>query len=97
VLPSAYETFSIACFEAAACGLPLVIPRLSGAGALVGDDEAGIIVNREAASIANALVRLACDPARRSALGAEARRRASPYTWEASVAAVTDIYRSRLP
>jgi UDP-glucose:(heptosyl)LPS alpha-1,3-glucosyltransferase len=97
VLPSAYETFSIACFEAAACGLPLVIPRLSGAGALVGDDEAGIIVNREAASIANALVRLACDPARRAALGAEAHRRATPYTWEASVASVMDIYRSRLP
>lgn len=96
VLPSAYETFSIACFEAAACGLPLVIPPLSGAGALVGADEAGIIVDRDAASIAAALVRLAVDPRRRADLGAEAHRRAASYTWEASVAAVRDIYRARL-
>ncbi len=97
VLPSAYETFSMACFEAAVCGLPLVIPPLHGAGALVGADEAGIIVDREPASIAAALVDLASDPTRRAALGAEAHRRATPYTWEASVASVMDIYRSRLP
>lgn len=96
VLPSAYETFSIVCFEAAACGLPLVIPELSGAGDLVGADEAGILVDRDAASIATALGEFARDPVRRIALGAEARRRAGAFTWEASAASVADAYRSLL-
>lgn len=96
LLPSIYETFSLVCFEAAACGLPLVIPRISGAGELVGDDEAGIIVEREADSIAAALRSLAIDRPKRIGLGKEARRRASQFSWEASTAAVADLYRSLL-
>ena len=96
VLPSEYETFSIVCFEAAACGLPLVIPPISGAGELVGNNEAGIIIERDSAHIASAIGQLARDPDRRSALGAEARRRASAFTWEASVASVAALYGSLL-
>lgn len=94
VLPSAYETFSIACFEAAASGLPLVVPPIHGAGELVGADEAGMLVAREGSSVASALVALAGDPARRSALGAEARRRAGGFTWEASAESVAGLYLS---
>lgn len=97
VLPSAYETFSLVCFEAAACNLPLVIPALSGAGVLVGkDDSGGVIVTREGASIADALGALARDPARRAKLGSEASRRAASFTWEASAASVFEVYRSLL-
>lgn len=96
LLPSTYETFSIVCFEAAASGLPLVIPALHGAGDLVGDDEGGIIVDRDPASIAAALVTLAGDPRKRAALGAEARRRAATYTWERSARATADLYRTML-
>lgn len=92
VLPSAYETFSLVCFEAAACGLPLVIPPLSGACDLVGDDEAGIVIDRDAHSIASALRALATDPARRIAMGREARLRSLAFTWQASTEAVTDLY-----
>jgi len=92
VLPSGYETFSLACFEAAACGLPLVIPKLSGAGELVGDDEGGILVERDAASVADAMSSLSSDPERRTRLGEEARRRAGRFTWEASTAAVAGLY-----
>ena len=53
VLPSAYETFSLVCFEAAACGLPLVIPPISGAREIVGANEGGC---------------LSSDPCRRSPL-----------------------------
>jgi len=96
VLPSVYETFSIVCFEAAACGLPLVIPPISGAGDLVGKDEAGMVVSRDGWSIASALLSLANDRERRVALGHEARRRASEYTWESSSAEVIGVYRSLL-
>lgn len=92
VLPSAYETFGIVCFEAASCGLPIIVPSISGAGALVGNDSAGIIVERDADSIAMALRLLAADGVRRSRLGTEARRRASAFTWSSSAAAVSDLY-----
>jgi UDP-glucose:(heptosyl)LPS alpha-1,3-glucosyltransferase len=96
VLPSAYETFSLACFEAAACGLPLVVAPVHGAGELVGDDEAGILVARDAASIAAALTVLGCAPDVRAERGALARARAQAFTWERSAEAVAGLYRSLL-
>lgn len=96
VLPSAYETFSLVCFEAAAAGLPLVIPSLSGAGELAGKGGAGIIVEREPSSIAAALAALVRDPAKRAHLGLEARRQAGRFTWEASAASVAVVYRELL-
>jgi glycosyltransferase involved in cell wall biosynthesis/GT2 family glycosyltransferase len=96
VLPTAYETFSIVSFEAAACGLPLVIPDISGAGELVADGRAGLMVERDVAAIADALSDVAADIDRRQMLGAEARRRASTFTWEASASSVADLYASLL-
>lgn len=96
VLPSTYETFGIVCFEAAACGLPVVAPPLHGISDLIGDGEAGIVVERDADSIAAALRQLA-DPATRARLGGEAHRRARQYTWERSAASVLELYRSLLP
>jgi UDP-glucose:(heptosyl)LPS alpha-1,3-glucosyltransferase len=96
VLPSAYETFSLVCFEAAACGLPLVIPPISGGREVVGADEGGLLAERAVPSVTAALARLADDATLRSALGNEARRRAQAYTWERSAASVTDLYRQLL-
>ena len=97
VLPSAYETFSLVCFEAAACGLPLVIPRISGASELVGDDEAGFIVERDSRLIGEALVKLASDDSLRRRLGATARERAGQFTWERTAEAFHDVVISLLP
>jgi UDP-glucose:(heptosyl)LPS alpha-1,3-glucosyltransferase len=96
LLPSAYETFSLACFEAAASGLPLVIPHISGARDLVGHDQGGLIIERHPESVATALRSLAADPPRRIHLGKEAKRRAEKFTWEASTAHVANVYRSML-
>jgi len=96
LLPSAYETFSIVCFEAAACGLPIVIPPLSGASDLVGRDEGGVIVKREVDSIAAALRPLCEDPSLRKRMGSEAQRRAADYTWDESAASVAKAYHELL-
>lgn len=93
VLASSYETFSIPCFEAAARGLPVVVTDVHGARDLVGNNEAGLLVERDASSIAVALARLAGDSLLRSKLGEEGRRRAAAFTWEASAASIGDIYR----
>jgi len=96
VLPSAYETFSLVCFEAAVCGLPLVIPPIFGASDIVGSDEGGLLVERSVGSVVDALVKLATHPELRTRLGAEARQRASAYTWQRSVESVMDLYETLL-
>jgi len=75
VLPSVYEQGSRASHEAAATGLPLVATPVHGATALIGDDEGGIRVRRDAESVAEAVARLASDPDLRSRMGRAARER----------------------
>jgi glycosyltransferase involved in cell wall biosynthesis len=91
VLPSQYETFSLAAFEAAACGLPVVITPIQTAEELVGDEEAGHVVHASAAAIARALEALNDAPTRRR-MGAAARARALAYSWEASASSVSALY-----
>jgi glycosyltransferase involved in cell wall biosynthesis len=96
VLPSAYEAFSLACLEAAACGLPVVVPPISGADEIVGYNEGGLLVTRTVPSFADALARLTADPDLRSTLGAAAHERVQSYTWERSAASVMGLYRALL-
>ncbi|MFN8024889.1 MAG: glycosyltransferase family 4 protein [Acidimicrobiia bacterium] len=99
VLPSRYETFCLAAFEAAAVGLPLVVTPVPDVRALVRDGSGGVLVDptgSTAAAIAEALRTYADDPARRAADGAAARARASAFTWDAATASVTDVYRELL-
>jgi UDP-glucose:(heptosyl)LPS alpha-1,3-glucosyltransferase len=93
VLPTLYETFSLAAHEAAAAALPVVATRVSGIEDLVGDDAAGVIVERGASSIADALLALR-DPGARGRLGDEGRRRAAAFSWDRSVRSVLDVYAS---
>jgi UDP-glucose:(heptosyl)LPS alpha-1,3-glucosyltransferase len=96
VLPSAYETFSLVCFEAAACGLPLLIPPISGAHELVGENLGGYLVECSVPSVTAGLVRLAADPVLRSSLGSEAMQRVQAYGWERSAESVTNLYKRLL-
>jgi glycosyltransferase involved in cell wall biosynthesis len=96
VLPTLYETFCLAAFEAAASGLPLIVTPVHGAVDLVGNEEAGICVERDSDSVGAALVRLAGDPDLRSSLGAAGRIRSRGYTWRRSVEAVLSAYTALL-
>lgn len=92
VLPTSYETFSLVAYEAAASGLPVIATPVSGIADLIGDNEAGIRVERDAASVAKALVRLACVPDLRRTLGESGRERTASYTWPRSVESVLAAY-----
>jgi glycosyltransferase involved in cell wall biosynthesis len=96
MLASSYETFSIPCFEAAACGLPIIVTEVHGAADLVRDGGGGVLVERTPESVASALGRLARSPELRHQMGNEARRRASVFTWQRSVDSMMELYRDLL-
>ncbi len=97
VFPTLYETFSLVAYEAAAAGLPVVATRVSGIEELLADDGAGLMVERDADSVAAALRRLAADQSLRRRLGDEGRRRASAYDWSRSVDSILRLYRALAP
>jgi glycosyltransferase involved in cell wall biosynthesis len=92
LFPSAYETFSLVSFEAAACGLPVVATRLNGVEELIGTNEGGLVLERTAEAFGEALAYLAANPEERRAIGESARRRATHFTWERSAGSVLGIY-----
>jgi len=81
VFPSHYEAFSMAAIEAAAAGLPLVVPRLNGTEDYVEDGVNGWFIQRDGAAIAHRLRELGRDPAARAQMGAAAARAAERFTW----------------
>lgn len=93
VFPTAYEAFSLVMLEAAASGLPLIVPAVNGSQELFENGEAGIIVERSTKAVADALMVLANDPERRAASGAAAGRRVQRFTWAASASATAGLYR----
>ena len=63
--------------EAAACGRPIVATDVPGCREVVRHGSNGLLVPaRDARALADAVMALADDPARRAAMGAEGRRRA---------------------
>jgi len=90
-LPSAYETYCQAAHEAAATGLPVIGTAVSGMRELIGEDEAGIVVARNARAVADAIIRLE-DSALRTRLGAEGRRRCERETIDGFTEATLGLY-----
>jgi UDP-glucose:(heptosyl)LPS alpha-1,3-glucosyltransferase len=92
LLPTAYETFSLVTYEAAASGLPLLVPRVSGVEDLLVDGEGGWFVPRDAERIAERLDALADDPQLRERFGAASRAASMRFSWDAMVEAYVSLY-----
>lgn len=95
VLPSAYETFSLVAFEAASSGLPLVISNIHTAPELVGQGEAGLVIDPTPGAVAGAIATL-LDPTQRTSMGRRAEIRSAPYTWERATRTMHDLYSALL-
>ena len=78
VLPTYYgEGIPKSLLEAAACGRPIVATDVPGCREVVHHGENGLLVPpRDPRALAEAILALSDDPARRAAMGAEGRRRA---------------------
>ena len=96
ILPTEYETFSLAAYEAAASGLPVVATRVNGVEDLITDGETGLFFTRSPGGLASALQTLAGDSKLRARMGLAGRRRASAFTWDRSVDAVVRAYEELL-
>lgn len=72
-LPSESELFSMSTLEAMSLGLPVVITETSGLAPLVQETESGIVCNKSQASLNCAIENLLQNPAKRIAMGKNAR------------------------
>ncbi|MFD2757756.1 glycosyltransferase [Gulosibacter faecalis] len=93
LMPSHSETFGLVALEAAACGLPVIAYRSGGLQESVLHDRTGLLVDtREPADWARAIERVLGDAALRERLAGAALAHARDMTWEASAAALLDVY-----
>ncbi|MER5767657.1 glycosyltransferase [Streptomyces sp. NPDC001985] len=99
VLPSRWEGMALAPLEAMACGRPVVVTDVSGAGESLppGHRAHSLVPPDDPGALAAALTRLLADPALRGSLGREAaaHMRATGDV-RTTAAAVSDLYRDLL-
>jgi UDP-glucose:(heptosyl)LPS alpha-1,3-glucosyltransferase len=86
VLPTSYETFSLVCMEAMACGTPVVACAVGGIEDYLEDGVNGWAVPRDGAAIAATLRQILSDPALRQRLRDGAIATAARYAWPAVAA-----------
>ncbi|RFC48157.1 MAG: UDP-glucose:(heptosyl)LPS alpha-1,3-glucosyltransferase [Verrucomicrobia bacterium] len=82
VFPTHYEAFSLVSIEAAACGLPVIMPSVNGATELVRDGENGFLCERSGEEIAKRLRLLDGDRALLSQMGAAAHETSRQFHWD---------------
>jgi UDP-glucose:(heptosyl)LPS alpha-1,3-glucosyltransferase len=93
VLPTAYETFSLVAYEAAASGLPLLITKVNGVEDLLRDGVNGWFIDRDPATVRARLRELHSDPGLRAAMGTQARRDSLRFSWSEMVEGYRRLYR----
>lgn len=91
--PSVTETFGNVTLEAMAAGVPVVAAHATGAVDLVDEGETGYLVPpRDVRAYADAIERIARDPALRHRLGDRGHAKAAGYVWDGVNRAVLDAY-----
>jgi glycosyltransferase involved in cell wall biosynthesis len=94
VFPSAYETFSLSTYEAAAAGLPLIVTRLHGVEEFARDRENAFVIERSVAALRVALHELLTMSSEdRKRMGESAQEAVSAFTETHFAAAWRSFYR----
>jgi UDP-glucose:(heptosyl)LPS alpha-1,3-glucosyltransferase len=82
VLPSSYETFSMATYEAAAVGLPLLVSPVGGVVDVLVDGVNGWFIGTDPEEIAQRLDELAESEELKQTMSAAARKAVEDFGWE---------------
>ena len=92
VLPSSSEGLANVWIEGLACGTPIVIPDIGGAGEVVKDSSAGRLVERNPESIAKAVAEILADPPSQSDVAANVSR----FSWGVNAENIVRFWKSVL-
>lgn len=92
ILPTYYEAFSLATFEAAASGLPILVTGVNGPDEFIRNGENGFFIERDADDIAKKVRLLVEDGSLRRTLGARAREGSLRYSWDAIAEQTLRLY-----
>lgn len=96
VLPTLYDPFPNVAIEAMACGLPIITSTKCGAAELIRADENGYVTDAlDIAGVSAAMQRLV-EPARRTMMGAAARRTVESLDMARTAEQLVAVYRSCL-
>jgi glycosyltransferase involved in cell wall biosynthesis len=97
-MSSVTEGLGSAVLEAMACGLPIVSTRAGGLPEVVADGETGLLVPpHDEPALAQAIVALLGDAARRASMGAAGRVRVvDSFSVETMVARTLEVYKARV-
>jgi UDP-glucose:(heptosyl)LPS alpha-1,3-glucosyltransferase len=82
VFPTNYETFSLVCMEALACGTPVLATRVGGIEDYLMEGQNGYFITRDADTIAEKVRHLFADPTHYKSLSMGARETAENYSWD---------------
>lgn len=94
-VPSYNESFGLVAIEAQAAGTPVVAAAVGGLTVAVDDGASGLLVDgHDPDRWADALARVALDPAVRDRLALGARQHALRFSWDATVDGLLGAYRA---
>ena len=92
-MPSHYEAFGLTALEAISCGVPMIASRLDGIAEIIENETSGILVEpKNAAALAEAILRVLHSKSLASKLSREGEKRAGFFTVEAMVASWQSCY-----
>lgn len=96
VLPTHYDTFSLATLEAMAVGLPVIVSSAAGVTEHLTDGLDSIVLKdpNDAQALTRNLNRLTCDEALRRTLGEQARKTAERFSWDRVAERTLAVYRN---
>jgi glycosyltransferase involved in cell wall biosynthesis len=92
LLPTAYESFSLVTYEAAASGLPLLVTRVNGVEDLLRNGVNGWFVDRDPRRIGELIGELHANRRLRRSMGAAARRDSLRFSWSRAVERYLELY-----
>jgi glycosyltransferase involved in cell wall biosynthesis len=94
MLPLTDTTANLAVLEGLSCGLPLVVTDIGGIRDYVDSDCAALVATQDAETMAEQVLRVLNDRARRKAMAQAARAKALTFDWHVIADQMTKVYES---